>query len=157
MKWKFNSIFAYFWVEISRIEFFVSCEFSSGKNFFAWHLISLGCLGRRVKDEIRMEGRARGSFGECPIATPLKISITWKVKVQFCFLGRFIISALEEIRCSKGEDHLVLVAWSGRDGGPRVPRVIQATLNRKKQHFLRFDSMTDDEEMFFEALRTALF
>ena len=66
------------------------------------------------------------------------------------------MSALEELRYSKGDDHLVLVAWTGEDGGPRVPRDIQETMNRRKQCFLRFDSTNDDEVMFFETLKTAL-
>ena len=67
-----------------------------------------------------------------------------------------MISALQEIRFSKGDDHLVLIAWSGDEGAPRVPMNIQKTLNRQKQSFLKFDVNNDDEIMFLETLRTSL-
>ena len=60
------------------------------------------------------------------------------------------------MRLSRGDGHLVLIAWSSDEGAPRVPLDIQETLNPQKQCFLKFDATNDDETMFFETLRTEL-
>ena len=63
---------------------------------------------------------------------------------------------MQELRYSRGKDHLILVAWSGKNGAPRIPIEIQATLNRRKHYFLRFNATIDDEKLFFEMLQTAV-
>ena len=54
---------------------------------------------------------------------------------------------------SAGKDRLILVTWYGQRP-PKVPLLIQQTLNRKSAHFLRFDHANDDEINFIETLRT---